>query len=69
MNKMQKRLALVAISAGGLVAGSAHAALDAAVTTAITGAQTDMTALYVALTTAGAALFVLRLIYRKFTLR
>lgn len=57
----------VAVLVGlGLTVSQAHAALDAAVTTAITAAQTDLTALYGALTTAGAALFVLRIIYRRF---
>jgi uncharacterized protein HemY len=58
--------ALVVLMAAGMTMSQAHAALDAAVTTAITAAETDLTALYGALTTAGAALFVLRIIYRKF---
>lgn len=45
---------------------SAHAALDVAVTGAITTAQTDLTTLYASLTGAGAALFVSRIIYRRF---
>ncbi len=49
--------------------GQAHAALPTEVTTAITGAQTDMLALYTALTTAGAALFIAGLIYRRFKLK
>lgn len=61
--------AIAVLMALGLTFSQAHAALDASITTAITGAQTDLTSLYTALTTAGAALFVLRLIYRKFTIR
>lgn len=61
------RLALAALP---LVAmGSAHAALPASITTAIAGAETDMTALYVALIGVGAAIWVLRVIYRKFAVR
>ncbi len=50
-------------------AAASHAALDSAVTTAITTAQTDMLALLSALTTAGVAIWVGRLIYRKFAVR
>lgn len=52
-----------------IAAGSAHAALPTAVTDAITTGQTDMTALYTALIGAGAAIWVLRLIARKFSFR
>lgn len=68
--KYSRKAKLAAIASMGLMAaGASHAALDAAVTTAITAAGTDLGLLYTALTTAGATLFVLRLIYRKFTLR
>lgn len=50
-------------------AGSANAALDTAVTTAITTAQTDLLALYAALTAAGVVVWVGRLIYRHFRVR
>jgi hypothetical protein len=56
----------VAVVGAGMLAVSAHAALDAAVTAAVTAAQTDLTALYNLLTTAGAALFVVGIIYRRF---
>jgi len=52
-----------------LAATASQAALSSEVSTAITGAGTDLLALYAALTTAGAGLFVARLIYRKFTIR
>jgi hypothetical protein len=68
MNKVNKGI----LVGSGLVAGvmgSAHAALDASVTTAITNAQTDMLALFAALTTAGAAIWVARLIYKRFSVR
>lgn len=62
-----KKLAAVAALAG--LMGSAHAALPEAVTTSITTAQTDLVALYAALTAAGVIIWVGRLIYRKFTVR
>lgn len=65
--KMLKKLAAVAAPAG--LVGSAHAALSTEVTTAITTAQTDLLALYAALTGAGVAIWVGRLIYRKFVVR
>jgi len=55
-----------------LVAGavsSAHAELPTAVTGAITSAQTDMLALFSALTVAGAAIWVARLIYKRFSVK
>lgn len=66
--KLGSRLALVPafVAATG---GVAHAALDVAVTTGITTAQTDLLALLAALTTAGIAVFVGRVIYRYFKLR
>jgi hypothetical protein len=68
-NKL-KSYAVVAASAGSfLAAGSAHAALPTEVTAAITAAQTDLLALFAALTVAGAAIWVGRLIYRKFSIR
>jgi hypothetical protein len=72
VEKMKKSvmLRLAAIPAVVLaVSVPAHAALDVAVTTAITSAQTDILALLTALTTAGAAIWVARLIYRKFSVR
>lgn len=49
--------------------GAAHAELPAAVTTAITGAQTDLLALFAALTAAGVAIWVGRIIYNKFRVK
>ena len=57
------------IVSSGLLAGfvgSANAALDAAVTAAITTAQTDLLALFSALTAAGVAIWVGKLIYNRF---
>lgn len=70
MNKTQKfgRLAVISAAAAASI-GSANAALDTAVTAAITTAQTDLLALYAALTTAGVAIWIGRLIYRKFTVK
>lgn len=59
----------VAMVMGVMASMPAHAALDTAVTTAITTAQTDILALLTALTGAGVAIWVGRLIYRKFTVR
>lgn len=67
---MSKKTALRLAAIPAFVsAGAAHAALDAAVTTGITTAQTDLLALLAALTTAGIAVFVGRVIYRYFKLR
>ena len=57
------------VALGALTAQQAHAALDSAVTTAITAAQTDLLALLAALTTAGVAIWVARLIYNKFRVK
>jgi hypothetical protein len=62
-----KKLAFVAPLLA--VAGASHAALDSAVTTAITTAQTDLIALFAALTTAGVAIWIGRVIYRKFAVK
>jgi hypothetical protein len=62
---MNKNVLLGSALLAGVV-GSANAALDAAVTTAITTAQTDMLALFGALTAAGVAIWVGKLIYNKF---
>lgn len=62
-----KALALAAVAGASI--GTAHAALPAAVTDALDGAETDLLALYAALTAVGAALFVARIIYRKFAIR
>lgn len=66
--KLRHKLAAVA-ALGGAAVQSAHAELPAAITTAITGAQTDMTTLYTSLIGVGAAIWVLRVIYRKFAVR
>jgi hypothetical protein len=69
MNKLSlvaRKVAVASMVAGGMTAMQAHAALDAAVTTAITAAQTDLLALLGALTAAGLAIWVASLIYRKF---
>lgn len=52
-----------------VAAGSAHAALPTAVSDAVTAAETDLSALYVLLIGAGATLWVLRIISRKFGVR
>lgn len=57
------------VAAGVMTAQQAHAALDAAVTTAITTAQTDLLALFSALTAAGVAIWVGRMIYNKFRVK
>lgn len=49
--------------------GAAHAALPTEVTTAITTAQTDLLSLMSALTLAGVAIWIGRLIYNKFKVR
>ena len=48
---------------------ASFAALPEAVTTAITTTQTDVLALLAALTVAGAAIWVGRIIYRYFTVK
>lgn len=70
--KLSPKLAALVALAVGLGAGvttTAQAALPAAITTAISGAETDMAALYTALIGVGAAIWVLRIIYRKFAVR
>jgi hypothetical protein len=69
MKKQFVRVGSFLAGAAALAATSAHAALDTAVTTAITTAQTDMSTLYSTLTGAGVALWVLRIIYKKFVIR
>lgn len=66
--KYGARIVAGGAATGGIV-GSAHAALGTEVTTAITTAQNDLLALYAALTAAGVAIWVGRLIYRKFVVR
>lgn len=68
---MQKLKLLAATAATGAMMAPhmAHAALDEAVTTGITAAKTDLLAVYAALTAAGVAVFVARVIYRLFFLR
>lgn len=70
MFKQIKRFgAVVPVALLSVVGGSAHAALAAAVTDAIDAAETDMLALYAALTAAGVLIWVGRLVYRHFTVR
>jgi len=64
MNKFAK-FGLAGVGALVLVQ-RANAAIDAAVTTAITGAQTDLLALTATLTGAGVAIWVALLIYHRF---
>lgn len=68
MRKLKNALA-VAVTLGLITMQQAHAALDAAVTTGITDAKTDILALLSALTAAGIGVFVARVIYRYFKLR
>lgn len=69
---MFKKVQTLFLAFIGLMLGfmsSSHAALSTEVTTAITTAQTDLLALYAALTAAGVVIWVGRLIYRKFVVR
>lgn len=66
--KYGPRIVVAGGATGGIV-GSVHAALSTEVTTAVTTAQNDLLALYAALTAAGVAIWVGRLIYRKFVVR
>jgi hypothetical protein len=66
MKHLNKAALLAFLASLGM---SANAALDAAVTTAVTSAQTDLIALYGALTTAGVAIWVVRIISRKFGIK
>lgn len=67
---MKKQLALfVSAPIAFLFSLPSHAALDAAVTTAIDTAETDVLALLTALTAAGVAIWVGRIIYNKFRVR
>jgi hypothetical protein len=59
-----KKLAVAATTLGAAVAS--HAAVDPAVTTAITGAQTDGLTVVTALTVMGATIWGATYIYRKF---
>jgi len=63
---MKKTTAAMALASAF---GAAHAALPEGVTTAITGAQTDLLALFGALTAAGVAIWVGRVIYNKFKVK
>jgi hypothetical protein len=58
------QVALVAVSAAAPMLS--HAALDAGVTTAITGAQTDGATLIGALAAAGAAVFIIHKLLKRF---
>lgn len=64
-----KKLVLVSAGLAGLANLPAHAALDAAISTAITGAQTDLLSLMGALTAAGVAIWVGRVIYNHFRVK
>lgn len=68
MNKTLVKLGGVG-SALALVGSGANAALATAVTDAITTTQTDVLALLAALTVAGAAIWVGRMIYSYFKVR
>lgn len=60
----------VLVGSGLLAAGaSSFAALPVAVTTAIGDAQTDLIALFAALTAAGVAIWVGKLIYARFSVK
>lgn len=71
MNKLRnfRSVLLVATLAPLAYVGGAHAALDEAITTAITTTKTDVLALLAALTVAGAAIWVGRIIYAYFRVR
>jgi len=64
MNKNVLR-GLVAVGAMAVV-GVSNAAVDAAVTGAITGAQTDGTTIIGALAAAGAAVFIIHKLLKRF---
>ena len=66
MNKLMLSVLTVLLSAFPALS---FAALDAAVETGITAAKTDLLALLAALTTAGIAVFVGKVVYRYFKLR
>lgn len=66
INKNRAKIVAMLVAFGGMTSQAAHAALDASVSTAITTAQTDLLALYAALTGAGVVIWVARLIYRHF---
>jgi hypothetical protein len=59
-----KKLAVAATTLG--VAAASHAAVDPAITTAITGAQTDALTVVTALTVMGAAVWGANYVRRKF---
>lgn len=67
MNKFANRIG--AASALSLVALPSFAALPTSVTDAITTTQTDLLALLAALTVAGAAIWVGRMIYNYFRVK
>ncbi len=66
---MKKLLAFAPVAAVAALGQSAHAALPTEVTTAITNAQADLIALFGALTAAGVAIWLARVIYRKFSVK
>jgi hypothetical protein len=59
-----KKLAVAATALGA--AAASHAAVDAAITTAISGAQTDALAVVTALTVMGATVWGANYVRRKF---
>jgi len=69
LSSKMRGLVVTALVGMGMTSQQAFAAVDSAVTTAITAAQTDLLAVLAALTTAGAAIWVARLIYNKFRVR
>lgn len=68
MNRFSRFLAPVGVAFLAL-STQVHAALPAAVTTAVENAETDMTELITTLIGAGAVLWVLNIIYRRFAIR
>jgi hypothetical protein len=69
MNMSLVKKSLVALGVSAAAINSAFAALPTAVTEGITTAQTDLIALLAALTAAGIAVWVARVIYNKFRVR
>lgn len=65
-NKTRASILSVAVVPMLLATQASYAALDAGITTAVEGAETDLLALYALLTGVGAAIFVARIIYTRF---
>lgn len=64
--KFSKQVAAMVAAVGVFAGGAANAALDTAITTGITTATGDLTDLYKALIAGGVALFVVKVVARKF---